>query len=72
MDLIVVDFDEEDYFEIVRKVSLSMYKGSKLMMHNIIAYPKSRKALLKLVETGGYKYEELLEKNGLGIVKKER
>jgi len=71
MDLIFVDYDDEDYFEIVRKCVLSMRKGSKLLMHNIIAYPKSREAIIQIMKNREYHYEEILKNHGLGILIKD-
>lgn len=77
-DLIWVDVDNfgEKYFELVRNLSLSMHKGSKLMMHNIIVYPESKLALMELTNDGKYVYEEDLTPSiegrlcGLGILTK--
>jgi len=77
MDLIFVDLDNNKYYdEIVRKCVLSMHKGSKLLMHNIIIYPQTKRALLNN-KTDKHIYGEILKKYndelgvfGLGILKK--
>lgn len=58
------------HYEMVRKCSLSLKKGSRLLLHNICHNPRAREDLLRFIEPGGYEYEEMRDLNGLGMITK--
>jgi len=73
VDLVWIDIGASagrSHYEMVRKCSLSLKTGSRLLLHNICHNPQARQDLFCFIEPGGYEHEERLELNGLGIITK--
>lgn len=61
---------DRTFFEMVRKCSLSLKTGGRLLLHNICHNQRAREDLLRFIENGGYKHQEILTMHGLGIITK--
>lgn len=70
-DIILVDWDQGiDWNETYGKVDLATKQGTKIFVHNIIAFPEVKEVCNKMVASGKYMYKEILVKHGMGILTK--